>query len=121
MTGPLHNYLRTCRRRVGLSQDEIAVLLGIRDGSHVGRHESAERLPSLETTLAYEFIFGLAAKELFAGLYRRVEVDVRSRARQLLSQVQQGPETPRQAAKVELLAALTEREVLLAVPAWGEE
>jgi len=65
----LHNYLKTYRRRAGLSQDELAYLLGCADGAKVSRYERRERQPSLETLLAYQVLLGPDASELFAGLY----------------------------------------------------
>lgn len=123
MTKPLHNYLRTCRRRVGLSQDEVALLLGNqgkKSATQTGRHEARERLPSLEVALAYERIYGVAVKELFAGVYRRVEGEVSERARKVLAQVEKEAKSRRQAAKVELLTGLLESEELIAIPTWDE-
>ena len=51
----------------------MAYLLGTRDGAKVSRYELTSREPSLETILAYETIFGVTSKELFAG--RSIKVD----------------------------------------------
>ena len=83
MSSPLESYLKTYRRRSGLSQDEIAFLLGCRSGAKVSRYEHRVRRPTLETALAYEAIFRVSAKELFAGLYQKVEKNAQSRARLL--------------------------------------
>ena len=110
MTTPLHNYLRTSRRRVGLSLDDVAQLLGytgVKSATHTGRHEAGERLPMLHVALAYERIYGVAVKELYAGVYRQVEAEIRERARTLL-------------AEVELLSSLLESDELIAVPTWDE-
>jgi DNA-binding XRE family transcriptional regulator len=69
----LQNYLRTYRRRCGLSQAEVAYLLGCKDGGKICRHEHLLREPSLQTALAYEVIYGAPVRELFAGLFRKVE------------------------------------------------
>ena len=39
MPHKLENYLRTYRRRAGLSQDEMAFLLGTKSGTKVSRYE----------------------------------------------------------------------------------
>src|SRR5437879_2490611 len=57
MSKKLHNYLLTHRKRSGLSQDEVAFLLGRRSGTKVSRHESFARMPGPRTLLAYEAIF----------------------------------------------------------------
>lgn len=79
----LHNYLRTHRKRAGLSQDEVAFLVGLSGGDKVSRYERRSRLPSLETVLACEALFGVPASELFAGLYEEIEEETRKRARDL--------------------------------------
>lgn len=78
---PLPNYLRASRKRLALSQDEVAFLLGIQNGSAVCRYEQFERAPTLETALAFEAIFQRPARELFKGLYHKAEKAVASRAK----------------------------------------
>ena len=69
----LDNYLRTFRKRTGLSQSEVAYLLGCRDGSKVSRYEHFQRQPNLETALAFEVIFNTPVREMFGGLHEQVE------------------------------------------------
>jgi len=82
-THKLDNYLRTYRKRAGFSQDEVAYLLGTRDGTKTSRHERLKRTPSLEAALAYEAIFGVPVRELFAGVSARAERMTQRRARLL--------------------------------------
>ncbi len=79
----LPNYLRANRKRLALSQDEVAFLLGTRSGAKVCRNERFVREPSLETAFAYEVIFQKPARELFGGLYHRIEQEVAARAKTL--------------------------------------
>jgi transcriptional regulator with XRE-family HTH domain len=79
----LENYLRTHRRQAGLSQDQMAYLLGARDGTKISRYERFARTPTLETALAYEAILGTPVRELFAGAYARAERTALRRARLL--------------------------------------
>jgi transcriptional regulator with XRE-family HTH domain len=78
---PLSNYLRVNRKRLALSQDEVAFLLGVKSGAKVSRNEMFVRVPSLETAFAYEAIFQKPARELFSGLYQQIEQDVVARAK----------------------------------------
>src|SRR4051812_34347003 len=80
---PLPNYLRSYRKRSGLSQDEVAFLLGTQSGAKVCRYERFVREPSLATALAYEAIFQRPASELFGGLYQEIEKKVAGRAKAL--------------------------------------
>ena len=66
----LENYLRKYRRRAGLTQDELAFLLGCKSGAKVSRYERFARTPNLQTALAYEVVFGAPARELLAGAAR---------------------------------------------------
>src|SRR5207244_1488975 len=67
-TPKLENYLRTYRKRSGLTQREVAFLVGCRNGAQVSRYEKRRRLPPLRTALACEAAFGVPVSELFAGL-----------------------------------------------------
>ena len=77
----LDNYLRMYRKRAGLSQDELAFLLGARSGTVASRYERFRRTPTLETALACAAIYGVPVKELFAGVSERAERIVAHRAR----------------------------------------
>lgn len=81
----LPNYLRSNRRRLALSQDEVAFLLGGESGTQVSRFEHSGRIPSLETALACEAIFKRPVSELFGGLYQKAEGEVAERARLIAS------------------------------------
>jgi transcriptional regulator with XRE-family HTH domain len=77
----LPNYLIRNRKRLALSQTEVAFLIGARSGEKVSRHERFLRVPNLETALAYEAIYKRSISELFPGLYQKVEQEVAVRAK----------------------------------------
>lgn len=82
----LPNYLRTHRKRLALTQEEVAFLLGFRGmsrGAKVCRDERFAHEPNLRTAMAYEAIYKKPMRELFAGLYERVEREVAGRAKTL--------------------------------------
>ena len=80
----LPNYLRTNRKKLALSQEEVAFLLGV-TGEYkaikASRDENTVREPTLRAALAYEAVYGRPVRELFAGLYEEVERDGATRAR----------------------------------------
>ena len=119
MTVPLHNYLRTYRKRAGLTQEDVAFLLGGEVGTTVGRHERSGREPSLETAIRYEAILGTAVRELFAGVYAEVETEVRARAEELLSRLQ-GSGHGLDSTRGETLAALAGLQEPLFIPVCEE-
>lgn len=97
MSKKLNNYLRTYRKRTGLSQKEMAKLLGCKSRSNVSRQELFTRDASLQEALAYAVLHGVPVRELYAGLYEQVERNVERRAR-LLAQKLEATEPDRMAA-----------------------
>ncbi|MEW6306746.1 MAG: helix-turn-helix transcriptional regulator [Verrucomicrobiota bacterium] len=90
VTTRLPNYLRSHRKRLAFSQEDVAFLLGAGSGAKVCRYERFVRVPSLETALAFEVIFRKPVRELFAGQYEKVECRVLARAQKLLETVDEG-------------------------------
>jgi len=76
----LKNYIRSARKRAGLTQDELAYLLGGRGGKLVSRYELFEREPMLPAALALEAALGVPSRELFAGIYEEALETVKHRA-----------------------------------------
>jgi transcriptional regulator with XRE-family HTH domain len=83
----LPNYLRASRKQAGLSQDDLAFLLGCGSGTKVSRYELFRRQPGLPTVFALEAIFGKPARELFAGMYEDAEHQTAERARRLIQRL----------------------------------
>jgi len=108
----LHHYLRTHRRRSGFSQDEIARLLGSASGTRVSRYERFARNPCLDTVFAYEIIFKKPIRQLFAGRYEAVRLDVRTRALQLSEALSKRAADHRTARKLSLLREIVESKPL---------
>ncbi len=79
----LPNYLRVYRKRLGLSQNDVAFLLGWRNASQPSRYEHFSRIPTLRTAMALSVIFQASVHELFAGEYQKLESAVRRQAERL--------------------------------------
>jgi transcriptional regulator with XRE-family HTH domain len=94
--------LRTHRRLWGLSQRELADLLGFESPTHVSRLERGKRTPGLETALACATLFGVSLGELFPQFTLEIEEKLRER----LSRLHEGclhPSTPAIVRKRELV------------------
>ena len=76
MTYKLENYLRTYRKKSGLTQREVAFLPGCQNGAQVSRYEKRRRLPPLRTAWAYEAALGIPISQLFAGIYEEVSKEM---------------------------------------------
>jgi len=107
MSHKLPNYVRTYRRRAGLSQNEMAFLLGCQSGSKVSRYERFQRQPTLDTAFAYEALFGAPAREIFGGVYERSLNAIQERARLLVDTLKQANPNRKTSRKLELLGALS--------------
>ena len=111
-SSPLPNYLRTNRKRLSLTQEEVAFLLGFRGmsrGAKVCRDEKFNREPNLRAALAYEAIYQKPIRELFAGLFERIEREVTGRAKILTFRKDRG--NKQQAAhRRQVLADLAARQ-----------
>ena len=88
MAARIISYLRTYRKRGGLTQDEMAFLLGCQSGAKLSRFERLARQPNLETALACQVVFGIPAHELFPGVFAEVERTVTERAHVLSGRLQ---------------------------------
>ena len=79
MSHRLPSYLHTLRKQWGLSQPELAALLGL-TGSALCRFENRSRRPTAELLIGAEVLFGHTSKEVFPGVYRTVERAIVARA-----------------------------------------
>jgi len=84
----LENYLRTHRKQSGLTQQEVAFIIGRVNGAQLCRYEKRQCLPPLEIALACEAIFGIPVGELFAGKRQEVGRDIAKRRLELRSRLQ---------------------------------
>jgi len=106
MAQKLPCYLRTYRKRGGLTQSDLAFLLGSDTGTTVSHYERLLRDPNLDTAFACQVIFGIPAQELFPGVYGKVEKAIRRRAHVLSQKVQDGDMDARIKHKMRLLDAI---------------
>ena len=114
MPNKLPNYFRTYRKRAGLSQEEIAFLLGGQTGAHVCHYEHFRRSPNLQTALALSAIFQTPVQVLCAGEYQKAEHAVQKRAKRLwvrLSTENPDQPTARKLALLESIGARAEVNV----------
>lgn len=100
---------RSWRRRSGLTQEDVAFLVGLSVASQVSRHESGEREPDLRLALDYKLIFDATVHELLPRIYLDVAKNVRSRAQALLDKQGEDASTQRSTCKAEHLRGLIAR------------
>lgn len=106
----LEDYLRTYRKRSGLTQTDVAFLLGSSDRMKVARYELRVQRPGLETLLAYEVIFRIPVEELFPGVYQKVERETIARAQSLAQKLASANPTRALPRKLASLRAISSRQ-----------
>lgn len=72
-----HNYLRTLRKRSGLTEVQVAHLLGCQSWSKVSRHELGITRPALADLAAYELIYDQPMRTLFAPAFCLARINLR--------------------------------------------
>lgn len=106
------NYLRAHRKKSGLSQRELALLLGYRDQGQVSRHERSQTAPPLLAALAYEVIFRVRVSTLFLSAHMDVKEATERRLAELEGNLRQRSAKDRDAKAVaHKLVWLKERRV----------
>lgn len=104
--------LRTLRQKSGLSQIELARILGFNSEIPVSRHELSLRLPSLLTALGYSILFRVPLDEIFPGIHGTVEAVIEERLAELEAALSEstvkGPAAAQTARKLEFICGRKE-------------
>jgi transcriptional regulator with XRE-family HTH domain len=106
----LKTYLRTFRRRWGLTQTELAFLIGVKSNTLVSRFEELKRTPNLAVAFACAIIFDVSPVELFPGLFDDAQDAVYLRANELYEELQ-GSSAKATRAKLDFLEGVLSRSV----------
>jgi DNA-binding XRE family transcriptional regulator len=107
---PLTNYLRAHRRKTGLTQHDLARVLGYDNREAIARHERLESMPSLLMALSYEAVYHVPVSEIFAGLAGTVELNVEAQLAEFESHLgERSASGPRAVAIARKLEWLSER------------
>jgi transcriptional regulator with XRE-family HTH domain len=108
--GHLENYLHAHRKKAGLSQLEVGILLGYADEGAVSRHEQSQTLPPLLSAIGYEIVFNKPIAELFPGIRETVEKSIDEQLLRFEEELQRKHGEGRRLARIaQKLAWLSER------------
>jgi DNA-binding XRE family transcriptional regulator len=102
------NLLRSYRLRWGLSQGELAYLLGWSRSEVISRIEMKQRAPTLKLVIGCIILFGIPAAELFPDLSTGIEADVIARVWEFYEKIQGDP-SKKTKKQIELLESAIER------------
>lgn len=87
MTEPLQTRLRHLRRSAGLTQDDIARVLGVGGRSYVAMLETGDRIPQVRDTILLAMLFGTEEASMFPMLYSITRELFQSNVRQVIGAV----------------------------------
>jgi transcriptional regulator with XRE-family HTH domain len=100
--------MRTYRIRSGLTQRDVALLLGLKTGSTISRTERGYKAPSIQILLGYCLLFEAHPKELVPGIYGGMEKFVYARTNVLTGQLRKRHETPVVSGRINFLEKLSQ-------------
>jgi len=104
------NYLKSHRKKSGLTQRQLGLLLGYQDDAQVSRHERLEAAPLLASAFGYHVVFRVPLTALFPGVYDEVKEAVEERIAQLETSLQDSSVRGREAEAIaQTLTWLVER------------
>jgi DNA-binding XRE family transcriptional regulator len=75
----LTSYLRSHRMRAGLTQQELAEIVGFIANHQVSKHERSRSVPTLLMSLSYSAIFRVSIEQLFPGMAETIQFNVEDR------------------------------------------
>ena len=81
---PYHTTLRHLRRSAGLTQDDVARILGTGGRSYIAMLESGDRVPHVRDTVLLSMLFGTPEADLFPHLYLTTKSLFQSNARAVI-------------------------------------
>jgi DNA-binding XRE family transcriptional regulator len=87
------NDLKRHRKQAGLSQRELARIIGCADQSSVARHERSQTAPSLAAAIGYQVVFQKPISTIFPELHKNAARDIETRLADL--EVALGQRNPR--------------------------
>ncbi len=83
----LNNQLWTYRKKMGLSQKRVALLMGFKRTNDLSRYEHGVRIPSLANALKLEIIYRTPAAFLFKGLYEELRKEIKEREERMMREM----------------------------------
>jgi len=105
-------YFRTVRLRSGLTQSDVAFLMGWKQRNLISLLESRAREPSLNAIVGYRVIFGSQLRDLMPGRICDVRRSVKCRARMLLPQLKALPQSKIVQARVQMIERIIKNKKL---------
>lgn len=84
MHEPKHPLVRHYRRTHGLTQDDLAILLGSGGRSYISMLESGDRVPHIRDAVLLSWLFDASPETLFPAVYLTIREHFRSNMARLI-------------------------------------
>ena len=94
------SYLRSHRKRSGLTLKEVAHLLGYTHGGEISRHERLSSLPPFKIALQYEALYRAPISILFPGLFEEAKKEVEGKLAALIERCNQSTARGREGSMI---------------------
>lgn len=104
----LGSYLRTYRIGTGLTQKDVAALLGMKTGSTISKTEKGKGIPPILVLLGYCILFEVHPKDLVPKIFNDIEQSICTRAVVVAGQLQKRHKTPMVLARLKFLENLSQ-------------
>jgi DNA-binding XRE family transcriptional regulator len=75
----LTSYLRSHRMHAGLTQQELAEIVGFIANHQISKHERSRSIPTLLVSLSYSAIFCVPVEQLFPGMNETIQFNIDDR------------------------------------------
>jgi transcriptional regulator with XRE-family HTH domain len=80
-----YSYIRVNRRRWGLTQGELALLVGLSGAAAISRIERARQVPTAQAVIGCTLVFGIPSPDLLPTFHRDVEDTIAAAAETLIT------------------------------------
>lgn len=88
--GSLNNYLKSSRRRLGLTQDHLAFILNLKSASRISSLERGHSRPKAAECLIFQKLFGVPVAEIWPQWAVEIGRTTDARIRELLGRLGPG-------------------------------
>jgi transcriptional regulator with XRE-family HTH domain len=82
------NYLRSLRKKLGLTQKELAFVIGYESGARICALESGRVRPNARELMMFARLFGQPFKNLWPNWSEKIEIDLDNQIRKLIDLLQ---------------------------------
>ncbi len=97
------NYAKTCRKKAGLSQSEVAYLLGLKSPYFISQIEQCYENTALSRAISYQLLFGKQLDRVFPDLSKHSALKTFRRISDLSTKLDLKTPTPEIEQKIDFL------------------